>query len=41
MELGEMRSNVAALFKLHGRKVTRLSLWRDRDPALADLRLEN
>ena len=39
VELGEMRSNVAALFQMRGDKVTRLTLWRARDRALADLRL--
>jgi ketosteroid isomerase-like protein len=40
VELGEMRTDVAALFQLREGKVTRLSLWRDRDRALADLGLE-
>jgi ketosteroid isomerase-like protein len=38
--LGEMRLNVAALFQMRGGKVTRLTLWRDRARALADLGLE-
>jgi hypothetical protein len=40
LELGEMRSQVAALFQVSGCKGTRLSLWRNRDRALSELGLD-
>jgi hypothetical protein len=40
VELGEMRSDVAAPFQVHGGNVTSLSLRRDRDLALADVGLK-
>ena len=39
LELGQIRSQVAALFQVRGGKVMRIVLYLDRDRALADLGL--
>jgi ketosteroid isomerase-like protein len=39
LELGQMRSEGAALFHVRGRKVTRLVIYADREGAFADLGL--
>jgi hypothetical protein len=40
LELGQMLAQGTNLFEIRDGKVTRLSLWFDRDRALADLGLE-
>jgi ketosteroid isomerase-like protein len=40
VEIGQMRSEAANLFHIHGGKVTRVVLYWDRERALADLGLK-
>lgn len=41
LELGQMQTKGANIFHVRGGKVTRLTVYWDRDRALADLRLES